>query len=210
MYQVICFVAREPGYRCLEALARSGRFRPRAVFSHRRKPASEDPERTEREDFRRFEDLCRERAVPMHVKDTFREAADLCELDQYEPFDFIVSCSWRFRIPLDALRKARLGTVNLHRGKLPDYRGAEPVKRALIDGRDRIVLSAHVMEEEYDTGRLLAEASIRAERRPGETIDRATDRLKAGLLPFYAQTMFEALDVLVCEHGGVREYGGER
>ncbi|MCZ7587137.1 MAG: formyltransferase family protein [Deltaproteobacteria bacterium] len=105
MRDVVAFVAREPGYRCLTALADDPMFRLRAVYTHRRKPTSEDPERGEREDFVRFRDFCAARDIPMFIKDTFKEAADFPELPGFEPIDYIVSCNWKFKIPVEVLKK---------------------------------------------------------------------------------------------------------
>ncbi|MBZ0270434.1 hypothetical protein K8I61_00240 [bacterium] len=196
MRDVIVFVAREPGFRVLADLAADPEIRIPIVYTHRRKPTSEDPRRGEREDYARFRDFCAGRGIPMAVKDTFREAAEFPELDGIGPFDYIVSCNWKFRIPPKILSRARIGTINLHRGKLPEYRGLEPVKRALLDARERIHLSAHEMEAEYDTGRVLCDLSIDAARAPGESLDAAVDRLKRELHPLYAKAMRAAMDVL--------------
>ncbi len=196
MKSVVCFVAREPGWRCLQALFNDPTYKIGMIFSHRRKPTSEDPNRSERPGYQRFKEFAEAHSYPLFIKDTFREAADLSELDQLADIDFIVSCNWKFKIPKADLNRARLGTLNLHRGKLPEYRGLEPVRRTLEDGRDEVHLSAHVMEEEYDTGDLIEELTIPAGIRTGETIEQAVERLKIELYPLYPIAMLDGLNKL--------------
>lgn len=196
MHTVACFFAREPGWRCLQALHESREHQVVLLYTHRRKPSSEDPARGERPGYARYQAFAEEHGVPLYIKDTFKEAANLHELAAMEGVDFIVSCNWKFKIPVPILKMARLGTVNLHRGKLPEYRGLEPVRRALEDGRERVYLSAHVMEEEYDTGELIHEVSLDARLREGEGLHDAVARLKRELYPHYPRAMMAALQKL--------------
>ncbi len=200
MYSVLCFVAREPGMMCLEQLSRESKFQIKAVYTHRKKPSAEDPLRHEREDYIKFLKFCKARALPCSVVDTTLQAERLADICNFEPFDFIVSCNWKFLIPERILSKAKIGTVNLHRGKIPEYRGLEPIKRALTDGQDKIFLSAHVMEREYDTGRILSEHAVDVNRIDVETIDQAVDRLKTEILPLYPLAMLDGLNILINEH----------
>jgi Formyl transferase len=52
------------------------------------------------------------------------------------------------------------GCLNLHTAALPQYRGVEPVVRALLAGDKTIGVSIHTMEEEIDAGRVLAQAQV--------------------------------------------------
>lgn len=196
MYNVVCFLAREPGWRCLQALHSDPDFKIKLLYSHLRKPSSEDPLRSERKNYERFKRFALENKIPFYVKDTFKSAADLKELNDAGPIDFMVSCNWKFKIPLPDLQRAKLGTVNLHRGKLPEYRGLEPVKRALLDGWKHIYLSAHMMEAEYDTGHLLDQAVMSVTRRENESLDDTVERLKTELYPYYPQSMIKGLNKL--------------
>lgn len=48
-----------------------------------------------------------------------------------------------------------LGTFNLHASLLPDYRGAAPINRAIINGETRTGVTTFVLDEEIDTGDIL-------------------------------------------------------
>jgi hypothetical protein len=69
----------------------------------------------------------------------------------------------------------RHGTINVHHGAVPDYRGGPPVFWELLDGRDVVGFTIHLVDAGIDTGPVLARGEVPIERRPtlGETL-RAT------------------------------------
>ncbi|MCW5661989.1 MAG: polysaccharide deacetylase family protein [Burkholderiaceae bacterium] len=58
----------------------------------------------------------------------------------------------------------RLGTINLHKGRLPDFRGMPPAFWELWHGEDSIGCSVHVVDEGLDTGPLLARGEVPREK----------------------------------------------
>ena len=54
----------------------------------------------------------------------------------------------------------RFGTLNLHAGKLPEYRGGSPLNWQLINGESRAGISVIQADEGIDTGRILAEGYV--------------------------------------------------
>jgi hypothetical protein len=58
------------------------------------------------------------------------------------------------------------GTVNVHHGAVPDYRGGPPVFWELVDGRDAVGFTIHRIDGGIDTGPVLAEGEVPIERRP--------------------------------------------
>jgi methionyl-tRNA formyltransferase len=73
--------------------------------------------------------------------------------------DVAVSGGFPLRIPPDALQVPRYGIVNGHPALLPRLRGPNPIGWALRNGDDRIGFTFHRMDEDFDTGRLLAQSS---------------------------------------------------
>jgi Formyl transferase len=67
------------------------------------------------------------------------------------------------------------GTVNVHHGAVPDYRGGPPVFWELADGEDTVGFTIHRIDTGIDTGPVLAQGSVPIERRStlGQTL-RAT------------------------------------
>ena len=58
----------------------------------------------------------------------------------------------------------RLGTLNLHKGKLPDYRGMPPAFWELWNDEDHVGCSIHWVEEGLDTGGIVRETRIDRQR----------------------------------------------
>jgi hypothetical protein len=64
------------------------------------------------------------------------------------------------------------GTINVHHGAVPDYRGGPPVFWELADGRDTVGFTVHRIDAGIDTGPVLAEGEvpIRREATLAETL----------------------------------------
>jgi peptidoglycan/xylan/chitin deacetylase (PgdA/CDA1 family) len=58
----------------------------------------------------------------------------------------------------------RLGTINLHKGRLPDYRGMPPAFWELHDGKDSVGVTVHRVDAGLDTGDILLEGSVPIDR----------------------------------------------
>ncbi|MCX6225821.1 MAG: methionyl-tRNA formyltransferase [Bacteroidia bacterium] len=54
----------------------------------------------------------------------------------------------------------RLGTINLHASLLPQYRGAAPINRVLINGETETGVTTFFIEKDIDTGNILKQAGI--------------------------------------------------
>lgn len=77
-----------------------------------------------------------------------------------EGCDLLVSWFWTSRIPKSFLKVARMGRLGVHPSLLPRHRGGDPYF-AVIDGGDTTTgVTAHVLEEEYDTGDLLGARAL--------------------------------------------------
>jgi hypothetical protein len=61
----------------------------------------------------------------------------------------------------------RLGTVNVHHGAVPEFRGGPPVFWELVEGRDRVGYTVHGIDRGIDTGPVLAEGDVPIELRDG-------------------------------------------
>ena len=69
----------------------------------------------------------------------------------------IVTCSITNMLKTPLLRTPRLACVNRHSGRLPDYRGFEPVFQALRRREPTVTVTFHIMVEELDGGKVLWE-----------------------------------------------------
>ena len=55
------------------------------------------------------------------------------------------------------------GSINLHAGRLPEYRGGSPLNWQMINGENEAVISIIKVDENIDTGTILSEHPIRIE-----------------------------------------------
>jgi methionyl-tRNA formyltransferase len=95
-----------------------------------------------------------------------------------------------------------LGTVNLHGSLLPDYRGAAPIQRAVINGDTVTGLTTFFIDEAVDTGDIILTewVPIGPEETAGELADRmkilgaelavrTVDLIEKGTIPRTAQSL---------------------
>jgi len=79
-------------------------------------------------------------------------------LESYEP-DLCLCLGYRWLLPPEVLAVPRLGIVNGHPSLLPRWRGPFPVAWAIREGDPEIGLTFHVMDDRFDTGPTLAQAT---------------------------------------------------
>ncbi len=68
-----------------------------------------------------------------------------------------------------------LGTFNLHGSLLPEYRGAAPINRAVMNGETRTGVTTFMLKHEIDTGDILCQEAI--EIGPDENVGSVYERL---------------------------------
>ena len=76
-------------------------------------------------------------------------------LKSMEP-ELIISAAYGAWLPKKLLEASRLGVVNVHPSLLPQYRGAAPIARALLDGREETGVSFMLTDSGWDTGPVIA------------------------------------------------------
>jgi methionyl-tRNA formyltransferase len=74
--------------------------------------------------------------------------------------DLVLCFGFPWLIPPDALAVPRLGVVNMHPALLPRHRGPIPTSWAVRAGDDTYGVTWHRMDAEFDTGNILAQASV--------------------------------------------------
>ena len=74
--------------------------------------------------------------------------------------DVVLCWGFSWKLPPEALEVPRLGAVNHHPGLLPRHRGPIPMAWAMRDGDAEFGLTWHRMDAEYDTGPILAQATV--------------------------------------------------
>jgi methionyl-tRNA formyltransferase len=80
-------------------------------------------------------------------------------LRAYEP-DLAICWGYPWKIPPEALTVPRLGAINQHPAPLPRHRGPIPLAWALRDGLEEYGVTWHRMDENLDTGAILAQTTV--------------------------------------------------
>lgn len=75
-------------------------------------------------------------------------------------FDFGISAGFMEIIGKDVFEIPKYGIINLHCGKLPNYRGRAPISRTIMDGNKYLTVSLHKIDEGVDSGDILLEQEI--------------------------------------------------
>lgn len=84
--------------------------------------------------------------------------------------DMLLVASYGQILPMALLEAARLGGINLHGSILPEYRGAAPIQRCILDGKAKTGVTVMHMDKGMDTGDMIAveELEIGADETYGE------------------------------------------
>ncbi|MEC8108997.1 MAG: methionyl-tRNA formyltransferase [Pseudomonadota bacterium] len=89
--------------------------------------------------------------------------------------DLFVVVAYGLLLPNTVLSLPKLGCINGHASLLPRWRGAAPIQRALAAGDTKTGISAMLMDEGLDTGKVLMRRSCRID--PTETAGSLHDKL---------------------------------
>ena len=114
---------------------------------------------------------------PLKLKDpAFHE-----QLKSFQP-DVQIVVAFRM-LPEVVWSMPPFGTINLHGSLLPQYRGAAPINRAIMNGESKTGVTTFKLQQEIDTGNILLmeEISIGPDETAGELHDRMKE-IGAGLV----------------------------
>lgn len=103
--------------------------------------------------------------------------------------DLIVVAAYGMLLPKEILEIPRFGCVNIHGSLLPEYRGAAPIQRAILDGKEEIGVTLMYMEEALDAGDMIAKASTSAD-------DKSSDELFMELAELGAELLLQQLPLI--------------
>lgn len=142
-------------------------------------------------------------AVPVFEIESFAEIREKSE--QFSGFDALVVCSFGLYVP-SWFTKLFRWTLNFHPSLLPDYRGAAPIQRALLDGRKVTGVSIIEVAEEMDAGRIYDSVEVKIEE--GDNFATLSEKLVEKGVPLLADVMrrIESGSVTLSEQTGVPTY----
>lgn len=148
--------------------------------------------------------ICRQHHVPVRAEANVNSSAFI-EAVRMAGIDLIVSVSAPqiFQQPL--LQSALLGCINIHNGRLPDYRGMLPNFWQMLNGEVYSTITIHAMERKLDAGAVLWEE--RTPILPDMTLDTLIRKTKEKS----AEALWRLLERLA--HSGIskaiREFEGK-
>jgi methionyl-tRNA formyltransferase len=103
-------------------------------------------------------DAARRLALPLLETKTVKRDEGFDAIREAEP-DILAVVAYGEILPSDVLNLPRVAPVNVHFSLLPALRGADPVRRAILDGYEHTGVTTMRMDEGMDTGPVLLQAS---------------------------------------------------
>lgn len=119
-------------------------------------------------------EAARRLGLPVHTPVSLRDPAIVAELARLDA-DLAVVAAYGLLLPPAVLAVPRLGCVNLHASLLPRWRGAAPIRHAILAGDEETGVCLMQMEAGLDTGPVYA--CRRTPIGPRETAGSLHDRL---------------------------------
>lgn len=90
-------------------------------------------------------------SIPVMQPERIADEQYVAKLRELAP-DAIVVVAYGQKIPKAVLDIPKYGCINVHGSLLPQYRGAAPINRAIMDGCDCTGVTTMYMDEGWDTG----------------------------------------------------------
>lgn len=100
-----------------------------------------------------------EKNIPVYQPKTLRNEEFASLLEAIDP-ELIVVVAFGKILPRNVLDYPKYGCINVHGSLLPEYRGAAPMQRAIIDGKKTTGITTMYMADGIDTGDMLLKAEI--------------------------------------------------
>jgi len=140
--------SKDRGVRCLDALYKAGHEIVAAVS-----PPDSDPDAFWTGS---VGEAASERDIPVYKPENINDTETVTELMEFS-VELTVMSGYNQILGNEILSIPRHGTINLHAGKLPDYRGGSPINWAIINGEQEGVATIHYATEEIDAGDIIIE-----------------------------------------------------
>ena len=100
-----------------------------------------------------------EQGISVYQPSTLRGEEFAALLSELDP-ELIVVVAFGKILPANVLEYPKYGCINVHGSLLPEYRGAAPMQRAIIDGKHETGITTMMMDVGLDTGDMLVTEKI--------------------------------------------------
>jgi len=110
-----------------------------------------------------FKELSERYQIPIVSLNEVKSAESLEMIAALQP-DLVLSVRYGKIFGREFLKIPKLGTINLHSGKLPNYRGVLAVFRALRNGDENVYATLHYIEDAtIDTGGIIGFSKVKVD-----------------------------------------------
>ena len=133
-----------------------------------------------------------EQGLPVFQPTTLRTEEFAALLTELNP-DLIVVVAYGKILPTNVLEYPSYGCINVHGSLLPEYRGAAPMQRAIIDGKKQTGITTMLMADGIDTGDMLLKETVDIEE--NDNFETIHDKLGA----IGAQVLLDTVNALRTE-----------
>ena len=100
-----------------------------------------------------------EAGLDVYQPETLKNEAFADLLEKLSP-DLIAVVAYGKILPKNVIDFPKYGCINVHGSLLPEYRGAAPMQRAIIDGKSKTGITIMYMAEGLDTGDMLLKREL--------------------------------------------------
>ena len=108
-------------------------------------------------------ELAQKLGVPAYTTERLSSDAERVEWIKANAPDVMLVIDFGHIIKEPVLSAAKLGCLNIHPSKLPEYRGSAPLQRVLMDGRASTAVSVFRLDAGMDSGPILAQPELAIE-----------------------------------------------
>ena len=105
-------------------------------------------------------ELVKSQNLNLIITDNINDVDTISKIKNLSPELFVLS-GFRQILKKELLDIPLIGTINLHAGKLPEYRGGSPLNWQIINGEKFAYLTTIFTDEGIDTGNILKEQKNR-------------------------------------------------
>ena len=126
-----------------------------AVLTRKDKPKG----RGNKVSFTPIKEVALENDIEVLQPENMKDEGLLEKLKSYNP-DLFVTAAYGKILTKDILDIPKYGCINVHGSLLPEYRGAAPIHRAIIDGKDKTGITTMFTDVGLDTGDILLKKEI--------------------------------------------------
>ncbi len=190
METIVGFLSRPHGFNVLSTIGKLDGFKILKIYTHKFNPKSQDPNRNIRDDFELFVNKCKELSIPLETIDSKDSIIKNCP-----ECDYIIEVSWRYIIPSNIVKKSRIGTFGIHRGKLPEYGGAEPIKQAMKNNENEIILSSHYLQPKIDSGDVITTLKYDLPDNLPKDLEKKIQQIREDITPLFSKIALQTIEI---------------